>query len=85
MHYCEKKMIEKEGKKSSPKIGLQLINSFQNWHRRTFCFASETDFEKARPSPYQHSLPFWLCPVAAIGGWLSFFLATAIKAAGRHL
>ena len=27
-----KKMIRKE---SSPKIGLQLINAFQNWHKRT--------------------------------------------------
>lgn len=33
MHYCEKKKIEEEGRKSSPKVGLQVINSLQNWPR----------------------------------------------------
>lgn len=36
MHYCEEKKIEKEGRKSSPKVGLQVINLLQNWHRNLF-------------------------------------------------
>lgn len=45
MHYCEKKKSREGRKEKFTKIGLQLINSFQNW-QRNFCFASNTNYEK---------------------------------------
>lgn len=81
MHYCEKekKKIEEEGRKSSPKTGLQVINLLQNWHKNLYLVIHTNSQETIFLIPVQ--IAFWLCPVAAVGRSLGFVLIR-IKASG---
>lgn len=80
MHYCEKKKIGEEGRKSSPKVGLQVFNLLQNWHRNLYFVIHINSKETTFLIPVQ--IAFWLCPVAAVGRCLGFVLTTRIKASG---
>lgn len=79
MHYCEEKKIEEEERKSSPKVGLQVINLLQNWHRNLYFVIHTNSKEITFLIPVQ--IAFWLCPMAAAGRCLGFVL-TKIKASG---